>query len=156
MRAVTFSDARVADYMQRHFVASWKNIRPEVKFKRGQYDDRRSKRSLARLRSGAGETNICAFVATAEGKILHVVQGYAKPEEFLRELRFARNTSLLMRGDADMQDLPSIYRGRLGEVKGSSASFMLLTRRNLSRLADSPLPSLDSLKDATRAGLPRK
>ena len=152
MRTVTFSDAKVAALLLKHFVCTWKNIRPGEKFRNGPNEEleaaghRRGRGDL--LAEGTGSDNICALFALPNGSVVHAVGGYSKPETFADELAFALRAAAAARGDAPDETLKALYRSRLEGQKERSAS-----AAPLRFLAASPLPCLDSLLDARRAGL---
>jgi hypothetical protein len=148
MRTVTFSDERVVNYVNRHFVAVWKNIRPQAQFRDGIYDGERGDVVVTKTEQGAGDDNICAHLATADGKILHAVQGHARSERFLQELKFAVSIAELA-----PEKLTEAYSARSKQLEQQRDAGAKLLRRNLLQLAGSPLPLLDSVKDAKRAGL---
>ncbi len=153
MRAVTFSDAKVAAVLQKNFVSTWKNIRPGEKFRKGLNEDldeeagsRRSRGDV--LPEGTGSDNICALFALPDGRIVHAVEGYLKPERFAEELAFALEASKAALGDLPDETLKALYRKRLEEQKERRTSASALRT-----LAAAPLPSLDGLLEARQAGL---
>jgi len=152
MRTVTFSDAKVAAALSKDFVCAWKNIRPGEKFKRGvneRLDDFRATRPDV-LPDGTGATNICAIFALPDGRILHAVQGYAKPASFGPEIAFALEAAKAARGEKPEEALAALYRKRVNEATGGRNGTATAV---LGQLARSPLPTLDKLLDAAEAGL---
>ena len=138
---------------QKSFVSAWKNIRPDAKFRKGHNEDldeeagsRRSRGDL--LPEGTGSDNICALFALPDGRIVHAVEGYLKPERFAQELAFALEAAKAARGEAPDETLKALYRKRLEEQKDRRA-----TASALRKLSTAPLPSIDGLLDAPRAGL---
>lgn len=91
---------------------------------------------------------MCALFALPDGRIVHAVQGYLKPERFAEELAFAVEAAKAARGEAPDETLKALYRRRLEEQKDRRAS-----APPLRALAAAPLPSLDGLLQAPRAGL---
>jgi hypothetical protein len=143
MRTVTFSDERVVDLLNKSFVCVWQNIRPTQRFRDGLYDGQ-TKEQLARIGSEAGANNICAHIATEQGGILHVAQGYHDAQSFIAELRFGLTLS-----GQPVERLAALYRTRLDETRGRSR----LLVRNLERLEKSPLPTIETILKSERAGL---
>jgi hypothetical protein len=82
---VTFSDAKVADLVNTHFVSAWFNRSPGFSNK-----DDQAEKSIFQNSSEAFLTkNICTFVLTPEGRVFHYIAGYVSPEIFLRFLEDA-------------------------------------------------------------------
>lgn len=82
LRTVTFSDDKVAGLVNREFVAAWFNRSPGFR----NADDQAEK-SIFKDSSEAFLTkNICTFVLTPDGRVVHYVAGYVSPEIFLRFL----------------------------------------------------------------------
>ena len=151
MRTVTFSQPTVAGFMNANFVSTWKNIQPRPKFPPEKTQSPRI-RKLVMERPGTGPTNICAYIATADGKILHVIQGYAGPELFLRELRFGMEAARELKARSDAKKLKPFYARRRRELSRGHG-FDRLLDRNLNHLSSSPLPDLKDLSNNKRAGL---
>ena len=150
MRTVTFSNAKVAAALSKDFACAWKNIRPGEKFKAGvnQRLDALRAGSAEVLEDGTGATNICAFFALPDGRILHAVQGYARPATFAREIAFALEAARAARGEKPEEALKALYQKRLDKLTADER----WDATALKMLAASPLSPLDSLLDATRAG----
>lgn len=150
MRTVTFSDAKVAAALAKDFACTWKNIRPQEKF------DERDNKDLDEMRSGrangevlsegTGATNICSIFALPDGRIVHAVSGNVKPGTFLQEAAFALKAARAAAEEQAREKLKALYEVRLKE---DPARIL----RPLRSLAASPLPSIDSLLKADRAGL---
>ena len=152
MRTVTFSDAKVAAALTKDFVCAWKNIRPGEKFKAGvneRLDDLRAKNPNV-LEDGTGATNICAFFALPDGRILHAVQGYAQPATFAREIAFALEAARAARGEKPEEALKALYQKRIDVLSTERGAPAM---GPLKMLAASPLAPLDKLLEANRAGL---
>src|SRR5262245_19336430 len=139
MRTVTFSDELVVNYVNRHFVSAWKNIRPQARFRDGMYDGERGEVVVKGTEQGAGDDNICAHLATPDGRILHAVQGHARSERFLEELQFAVSIAELA-----PDNLKEAYTARARQMEKQRDAGAKLLRSNLLQLAGSPLPSLDT------------
>lgn len=156
MRTVTFSDPKVRETAERSFVCVWKNIRPGLEFRKELFEGAAGERIVKGLRPGTGATNICAHLATADGKVVHAVPGFAGPEAFLRELEFALEVARSLQGEAVEEDLKRMYGKRFqasltdrdGERQPLTSTFSWLMR--------SPLPPLDPLLSAKVAGPPGK
>ncbi len=146
MRTGAFSDDRIVERLRRDFVCVWRNIRPSESYADGLYSDDRP----LRLDRGAGANNICGHIATPEGRILHAIQGYVDAKTLHRELEFAACVARLT-----PEELPAAYRQRVATFKSTADRGDLIMSANLLRLADEPLPSLDTIFRAEEAGLKR-
>lgn len=155
MRTVTFSDPKVIETLNRSFVCVWKNIRPSETFRKEWFEGEAGQRIVKNLALGAGATNICAHVATPDGKILHSIPGFGGPEMFLRELSFGMDASNALKGTAAVEDLKKLYARRLEQGAPESEWAPGALRPALSWLAREPLPSVDVLRSAAHAGPPR-
>lgn len=151
-RTVTFSDARVAAALSKDFVCAWKNIRPEEAFDEGAVKGNR-RLGAESLNEGAGATNVCSIFALPDGRIVHAVQGYLRPDTFLREAGFAREAAKVASGENSGQALRELYQQHAREVDGKGRPAIL--RAAMSQLEKSPLPSIDRLLEEKTAGLPR-
>lgn len=151
MRTVTFSDPRVADRLAKNFVCVWRNIRPSEEFKDGARKATRAQLSLTQ--PGAGSANICAFVATSDGQILHAAQGYFGPDEFLKELEFGLEAMKLSSADRAAERLKGLYASRQFAAPGKRDLAAGLLRVNLRWLAGHPLHPLERLAQNPKAGL---
>ena len=147
MRTVAFSNPKVIRLLEKNFICAWKNVSPKTKFRDGLYTTRRTARIVKGIRPGTGQTNICAFVVSTEGKIIHAIQGYHDAKSFISEVNFGMK---LAKAKAD--DLPGLYKARRKKLKGSSRAVKLL-RRNLRTLESWPLPELKGILGNRRAGL---
>jgi hypothetical protein len=150
MRTVTFSDPKVREFVEKNLLPVWKNIRPDRTFKDGIYEGARGEAVARTTRPGAGDDNICAFVVTPDGKIVHAVQGHVKPEDFLKQLELGLDAA---RRAADPAMLRELYRARIQEDRLTEDVSRFLVRRALVRLEASPLPLLESVLEASTAGL---
>ncbi len=156
MRAVTFSDPKVSAKAEQAFVGVWKNIQPSVKFYKESFEGEAGEGIVKRLRPGTGATNICAHLATPDGRIVHAVPGFAGPEMFLRELDFALEVARSFRTEAVGEDLKRMYERRLAAVPEDEEWSRKALKPALTWLARSPLPPLEEILSATRAGPPRE
>ena len=79
MRTVTFSDAKVADYVNANFIPVWFNRG------RGFHNCEHRTEEGIFLRSAEAYTtrNICTFFLDGEGKVVHYFSGYYAPPVFL-------------------------------------------------------------------------
>lgn len=82
LRTVTFSNAKVADVVNASFVSAWFNRSPG--FRNG--DDLAEKSIFEHSNEAFLTKNICTFILTPEGRVLHYIAGYVSPEIFLRFL----------------------------------------------------------------------
>ena len=108
------------------------------------------------LRPGTGATNICAHLATADGKVVHAVPGFAGPEAFLRELEFGLEVARSIKGEAVEEDLKRLYDKRVQAALADGERGELPLTSTFSWLMRSPLPPLDPLLSAKVAGPPSR
>ena len=92
MRTVTFSDARVADVVNKHFVSAWFNRSPGFT----NADLTTERKIFAQSAEAYTTRNICTFIMTPEGRVFSYVAGYFSPELFLRFVKSA----ILLRDEA--------------------------------------------------------
>lgn len=83
MRAVTFADARLVDYLKRHFVLLWHNQAPEAP----SPPPADSREETTVYPEGSGGSNLRAYVCNADGTICYVLEGYWGPERFLARMQ---------------------------------------------------------------------
>ena len=138
--------------LSKDFVCTWKNIRPEEAF------DERAVKGNAKLdadslNEGAGATNVCSIFALPDGRIVHAVPGYLRPETFLREAGFAREAAKAASGEKPDEALRELYERRAKDLEGRKQPAAL--RAAVIQLARSPLPSIDRLREEKTAGIPR-
>ena len=105
MRTVTFSDAKVADYVNSNFIPLW--------FNRGKgfhNCEHRTEEGIF-LRSAEAYTtkNICTFFLDGNGRVVHYFSGYYAPPVFLDLIR---PLSALRESSAD-EDVRRFHRERL-------------------------------------------
>ena len=153
MRTVTFSDAKVTAALSKNFICAWKNIRPDQKF--GDDDVKANQKLEERhgLGEGAGATNVCSIFALPDGRIVHAVLGYVRPETLLREIEFARSAAKVAAEEKAEETLKALYEQRLKELGESDRRNVL--RITLAQLAKSPLPPLEKALQEKTAGLAR-
>lgn len=83
---MTFSDRKVAEFVEANFVAVWHNRGPGF-----HNEDYSTEHWIFRTALEAYPTkNICTFFLTPEGKVFHYLAGFWAPEPFLLELEIAR------------------------------------------------------------------
>jgi hypothetical protein len=93
MRAETLADPTVVDFLNEHFVMAWSNLFPEL-YGTADPNSTPPKYPIEQTRNlpeGAGGGNIRSYFCTKEGKALHQVIGFWRPERFLAEAKFALN-----------------------------------------------------------------
>jgi len=82
---VTFSDPKVADFINANFVSAWHNRAPGFK-----NDDPAAEQDIFQRSPEAYTTkNICTFFMSADGHVLHYFAGYLSPDLFLTHARLA-------------------------------------------------------------------
>ncbi len=136
--------------LKKDYVCVWKNIRPSEAFRDGMYSAQRTE-ELKKLPAGTGDNNVCVHVATAEGRILHSVQGFADADALLDELDFAKRAST-----TEESQLAELYRARYETMKdkrSTKANGQALLAVNLRILSEGVLPSLDKILKSETAGL---
>jgi hypothetical protein len=85
MRTVTFSDAKVAAFINANFVSAWHNRAPGFK-----NDDPAAEQAIFQQSSEAYTTkNICTFFMSPDGRVIHYFAGYLSPDLFLTEATLA-------------------------------------------------------------------
>jgi hypothetical protein len=85
LRTVTFSDAKIAEFVNANFISAWFNRSPGFR-----NDDDRAEKSIFEHSTEAFPTkNICTFILTPDGRVFHYLAGYAAPEPFLKFLEEA-------------------------------------------------------------------
>src|SRR5262245_9861530 len=114
MRAETLSHAEVVGFLNEQFVIGWSNLLPELY---GNADPNApppkayNSEHLRSVPEGAGGGNIRCYFCNAEGKIVHQVVGYWKPERFLEETRFA--LALLTKSPAELARVQESHQQEL-------------------------------------------
>ncbi len=100
MRTVTFSDAKTAQFINRNFVAAWKNRSP------GFHNcDLRQERQIHQDGRCFPTKNIVTFILTPDLKVIHYMTGYYHPTLFRVELEMAL-AAVAQAFDADFQLKP--------------------------------------------------
>lgn len=95
MRTVTFSDARVADLVNEHFVAAWFNRAP------GFHNEDYGAEERIACTSSYPTRNICTFFMTPEGMVFDYVAGYHEPALFAARLQSTIEVRAAMRDGID-------------------------------------------------------
>jgi hypothetical protein len=111
MRTVTFSDAKVAEYVNANFIPLW--------FNRGKgfhNCEHRTEEGIF-LRSAEAYTtkNICTFFLEPGGKVVHYFSGYYAPPVFLDLVR----PLAALRENAGDEDVKRFHRERLRSLVSS-------------------------------------
>ena len=115
---MTFSDARVAEFVNKHFVAAWINRGPGFHNERYGTEHR-----IYRSAMEAYPTkNICTFFMTPEGQVFDYVAGAYAPEIFLVELQSA------------LEIKKSLHNG----IEAFRAAHQRAAKKTLPRCADLP------------------
>lgn len=78
-----FSNNKVANYINTHYEASWKSLRPVPKVSIDFGNGTVVNRTL--------NGNIATFICTSDGTILDVIAGMYEPEDFLKRLQLAES-----------------------------------------------------------------
>lgn len=173
---MTFSDGKVADFVNANFVAAWTNRGPGF-----HNEDYTAEQWIFRTSMEAYPTrNICTFFLTPEGKVFHYVAGSWAPELFLAELEIARGlrngafdgrmelkaggleslrkahgeaAERIGRTVAELAVAPRTYRGVLHEhtetcraAAAGGARYLAGVHRHWSRVSD--LPDLEEVRYA--------
>ncbi|MBY0527673.1 MAG: hypothetical protein K2R98_30020 [Gemmataceae bacterium] len=92
MRADTLASAEVIGYLNEHYVIAWSNLLPELYGNADPNAPPPPKYNPEHVKSvpeGAGGGNIRIYFCNPQGRVLHQVIGYWKPDRFLDEARFA-------------------------------------------------------------------
>ena len=89
MRTVTFSDAEVKAFVGRNFDLYWTNQLPELFRDTSVPPKRYSDDQMAQFPEGGGGGNVRVFICTPDGRVVHHLRGYWKPERLREELEFA-------------------------------------------------------------------
>ncbi len=85
LRTVTFSNPKVAEFINANFVCAWHNRAPGFK-----NDDPQAEQSIFQQSTEAYTTkNICTFFMSPDGHVFHYVAGYLSPSLFLKEAALA-------------------------------------------------------------------
>lgn len=84
---MTLADKDVAQALREKFVCGWKNIKDEEHA--GRSNDHAPSSKAADVNNGSGFHNVQIFVLTPDGRVLHCLPGYWKPDVLLQELDFA-------------------------------------------------------------------
>ena len=82
LRTVTFSDKRVADLVNKEFVAAWVNRGPGFRNQEFWTEQRIFSSDLEAYPT----KNICTFFLTPDGRVFHYVAGSYSPDVFLKIL----------------------------------------------------------------------
>lgn len=90
LRENTLANAEVLGELHNHFIVAWDNLLPELYPDTGGPPKGYNPEHVASVPEGAGGGNIRIFFCTPDGKVVHQVIAYWKPESLLAEIRFAR------------------------------------------------------------------
>ncbi len=87
---MSFADDRVVDLVNSKFVAAWFNHNPGGRSGGAEVPQPAWKpEELELYPEGGGGDNAVVYVAGPDGKILHVIRGWFRPERLVEELKFA-------------------------------------------------------------------
>jgi hypothetical protein len=111
LRTVTFSNRKVADLVNANFVPAWFNRSPGFR----NTDDAPEKSIFQHSSEAFLTKNICTFVLTPEGRVIHYIAGYVSPEILLR---FLDDALALRRASAEGADtLRKVHAALAGEYE---------------------------------------
>lgn len=93
---------------------AWHNLLPELYSDSVESLKGYSPEHVAAVPEGAGGGNIRIYFCTPEGKVIHQVIGYWKPDSLLQEIRFAR---MLLAQPAALRSLHAERRKELDALR---------------------------------------
>jgi hypothetical protein len=89
MRAVTFADLNLVEYLQQNFVLLWHNQSAELPGIAGVQQKYTPEQAKA-YPEGGGGGNVRTYFCTADGAVAYYLEGYWGSERYLAEARFAQ------------------------------------------------------------------
>ena len=122
MRTVSFSDRRVQNQLNRHFVNTYTDLTGDPTA--GSSFKHRPSDPVGSCIRGNGKQNVQTVFLTPDGEIFHVATGFLSPDDLLQEITFARQLfSRLNSGDSQADRIVAdTHRKRLAEEGFSDAS----------------------------------
>lgn len=84
---MSLSNKKVLDLLQTKFVCGWKNIKGLEGV--GQSHEHAPACRAANVNNGSGFHNVQMFVLTPDGRVVHCLPGFWKPDALVKELEFA-------------------------------------------------------------------
>jgi len=86
---VTFADDKVVDLLNAKFVLLWNNHQPDLGGGDARQQPAFTKEELELYPEGGGGGNVRTYFCLSDGRIVHYVEGWFRPERFLEEAEFA-------------------------------------------------------------------
>ncbi len=91
---MTFADEKVVDALNAKFVLAWSNHAVDGDGGgEAAVQPKWSDEELVRYPEGGGGGNVRTYIALPDGRVIHYIQGWFRPERFLEELDFALSIS---------------------------------------------------------------
>jgi hypothetical protein len=115
MRTVTFSDPRVIEQLNRHFVLTWYNYQPGFHSCEGSEE--------LKIVDAAphifGTRNWYTLFLTPKTEVLHAIPGYWEPERFLQQVEFvAELWTAVSESSVPAREFEAVHRARDAWVDG--------------------------------------
>ncbi len=123
--------------MNDRFVCVWKNIRPSQPMQDGMYGKDNTEQ-LTKLANGTADNNIATLVTTVDERVVHVIPGFWKPVEYVKELEFG----LTLTAKRD-ETLKSAHESRSADVSRAQAEGAALLLAVHNKLKESSLTLAD-------------
>ncbi|HEX6813183.1 MAG TPA: hypothetical protein VF384_16285 [Planctomycetota bacterium] len=144
---MTFSDPEVCRLLDTQFVSTWHNqaqdLFPGKPGAPGDHQPAVSEHYLRTFPDGAGGGNVRMFFCTPDGRIVHGIEGFYRPETFLAEVAFAQQLLAVAGDPAELRRRVAARQaglaGELGTAEAAGAAqhraLLQVLHRNLERLA---------------------
>lgn len=120
MRTVAFADEKVVDLIGREYIAVWHNQSTESINNRPTTPEGEqpvyTNAELELYPEGGGGTNVLTYICDADGKIIHYVQGWWRPERYLQELTLGRELFAM----SSAEDLVKAHRAHLASHQAAA------------------------------------
>jgi len=110
------------------FVCVWKNIRPNLPMQDGMYTKEYTEQ-LKNLANGTADTNIATLVTTVDERVVHVIPGFWRSADYVKELEFG----LTLAGQRD-GSVMSAHESRSADVmkqQSEGAALLLAVHKTL-------------------------
>lgn len=130
---MTLSDKKVLQFLRDTFVCGWQNIKGSEQA--GQSNEHAKGSKPANVNNGSGFHNVQMFVLTSDGRVVHCLPGFWKPDLLLKELEFAL-TLVKVWEDASLSP-------RKKSEKFIDAHLTHLQEHSIKQAKESELPSFD-------------